>query len=168
MPGYLRKGEHQTRIANFSSSILTRGSFFLLILVWFHIRKSIILPILCVSKNSEWSKFKMHHDDFPLVSGGYLHTLYSYWQQRNTTVCSYKHEISESIGPLWGELWLAERHHVTTPTWHIGVTWVWSRVPSQPITARPIGGPRPSPTLTASTASTAYIPESPDYNVKIP
>ena len=34
--------------------------------------------------------------------------------------------------------------------------WVWSRVPSQPITARPIVGPKPS------TASTAYTPESLD------
>ena len=43
----------------------------------------------------------------------------------------------------------------------IGVTWVWSRVSSQPITAWPIVGPIPS------TASTAYTPESLDYNVKI-
>ena len=64
--------------------------------------------------------------------------------------------MKENIGPLWGELWLAERHHVTTPMWHIGVTWVWSCVPSQPITARPIVGPK------HSTASTAYTPESLD------
>ena len=50
----------------------------------------------------------------------------SYW---NAFLFSFLLASEESIGPLWGELWLAERHHMTTPTWHIGVTWVWSRVP---------------------------------------